>query len=59
MIALFTCGWDGERHDPPVLCLRDDDGRWTGHYLRIRTEMGAPDAFLRAVQGAVPAGVDP
>jgi tRNA1Val (adenine37-N6)-methyltransferase len=46
MIALFTCAWEGERHDVPPLFLRDDGGRWTDDYLRIRAEMGAPDRFL-------------
>jgi tRNA1(Val) A37 N6-methylase TrmN6 len=47
MIALFTCARDGERRDPPPLQLRDREGRWTGDYLRLRAEMGAPEDFLR------------
>jgi tRNA1Val (adenine37-N6)-methyltransferase len=45
-MALFTCGWEGARADPPPLVIRDLAGRWTAEYLALRAEMGAPVAFL-------------
>jgi tRNA1(Val) A37 N6-methylase TrmN6 len=40
LIALFTCGWDGSRSDPPPLFVRDENGLWTDAYLDLRREMG-------------------
>ena len=36
MIAIFTCGHDGQREDPPPLCIRGADGAWTEDWLTIR-----------------------
>ncbi len=53
MIALFTCAHTGERAEAPALYLRDLRGNWTEEYLRIRTELGAPESFLaRAASGS-------
>lgn len=39
-IALFCCGFGGEREDLPTLHIRGEDGRWTEEYLALREEMG-------------------
>lgn len=41
-VALFTCGWRGQRQDPPPFVIRDHQGRWTSEYLAMRAEMGTP-----------------
>lgn len=41
-VALFTCGWHGQRHDPPAFVIRDANGHWTPEYLAMRAEMGTP-----------------
>jgi tRNA1Val (adenine37-N6)-methyltransferase len=42
-IALFICGWKGEREDPPNLVVRDINGEWTDDYHKMRDEMGVPN----------------
>ncbi len=42
LIALFTAGWEGERHDPEPLVIRDAEGRFTEAYLDVRRELAAP-----------------
>lgn len=39
-VALFSCAWRGERRDAAPFVIRDEDGRWTEAYLRMREEMG-------------------
>jgi tRNA1(Val) A37 N6-methylase TrmN6 len=38
-IALFACGWTGERRDPDPLTVRDADGRRTAAYRAVRREL--------------------
>lgn len=38
-IALYTCGWQGERDDAPPLVVRETDGRWSTDYLALRQTM--------------------
>ena len=40
MIALFECGFQGERTDRETFVIRAQDGRWTDRYLAMRREMG-------------------
>lgn len=40
LIALFTCGFEGRRQDPPAFLVRDAANRWTDQYLEMRREMG-------------------
>lgn len=40
LIALFTCGWEGERQPDATFHIRGQDGRWTEEYLSMRAEMG-------------------
>ena len=42
-IALFVCGWEGERDDEPDFIVRSEDGRWTEEYIAMRRDMGVPD----------------
>ncbi len=35
-ISLFTCAWQGPRHDPPPLVIREADGSRSRDYERIR-----------------------
>jgi tRNA1(Val) A37 N6-methylase TrmN6 len=42
LIALFTCGWGGNRIDPADLVIRNADGTWSDEYLGIRQELSAP-----------------
>ncbi|MBX3170438.1 MAG: methyltransferase [Candidatus Eremiobacteraeota bacterium] len=39
-VALFVCGFEGERKDPAPFVIRDSQGRWTEEYLAMRAEMG-------------------
>jgi len=41
-IAVFACGFGGERRDPPPIVVREPTGEWTDEYLHIRQVMGAP-----------------
>ncbi|MCK6522768.1 methyltransferase [Myxococcota bacterium] len=40
MIALFTAGFGGERHDAPPLAVRGEDGAWTAAYQAVRAALG-------------------
>jgi len=40
LIALFTCGWEGQREPDATFRIRGEDGRWTEDYLAMRAEMG-------------------
>ncbi len=40
LLALFTCAFQGERHDPEPFLIRDADNVWTDAYLAMRREMG-------------------
>jgi tRNA1Val (adenine37-N6)-methyltransferase len=42
-IALFKCGWGGERDDLPDLVVRNSAGEWTDDYHKMRDEMGVPN----------------
>jgi tRNA1(Val) A37 N6-methylase TrmN6 len=42
-IALFKCGWAGDREDLPDLVVRNKEGVWTEDYHRMRDEMGVPN----------------
>ncbi len=39
-VALFVCGFQGDRSDPPAFVIRDSQGHWTEQYLEMRAEMG-------------------
>jgi tRNA1Val (adenine37-N6)-methyltransferase len=39
-VALFSCGWRGERRIVEPFVIRAEDGRWTQEYLAMREEMG-------------------
>lgn len=39
-VALFLCGWTGERQELPPFVIRETDGRWSQEYLAMRAEMG-------------------
>jgi tRNA1(Val) A37 N6-methylase TrmN6 len=46
-IALFRCGWRGERDDPAPFVIRDAAGDWTEAYLALRAQMGGPPNLQR------------
>lgn len=39
-IALFVCGFAGQRQDAAAFVIRDAQGHWTDEYLAMRAEMG-------------------
>ena len=39
-VALFVCGFGGQRQDLPPFVIRDSQGQWTDEYLAMRAEMG-------------------
>ncbi|MBN9415146.1 hypothetical protein ABS71_22775 [bacterium SCN 62-11] len=39
-VALFVCGFEGERRDPEPFVIRDSEGHWSEEYLKMREEMG-------------------
>jgi tRNA1(Val) A37 N6-methylase TrmN6 len=41
-IALFVCGWGGDRMDENDLVIRDEKGVWTPETLKMLRVMGAP-----------------
>lgn len=43
LIALFTCGWEGQRRDPDPIVVRHADGRPTSAYQELLRGFGAPN----------------
>lgn len=41
-IAVWTCGFGGDRSDPPDLVVREADGVWSTEWQALREQLGAP-----------------
>ncbi len=39
-LAVLTSTWEGEREDPPPICVRNTRGRWTDDWREVRAVLG-------------------